>query len=227
MNIRLNDRFDSPALSDFPSDPPPNHDIWLWLLFTLFLVALAAVLVWVFKRAERRGGGSAIEDRAKAVMKFLAPGAKAPMHDQVDMAIKSRGAIESQFGETLKLSNALSKIASQLNGAVEGTEKKAYAPKGPGGPAQINGGTYINITIGADGQVQPTQPPPPPPGTVEKVPMSPEERSSAIWFAVQKLFDYWKNLMVVTEAYSAAQRQLSDSPAWEPPPEDKKQPRPS
>lgn len=215
----MDDRFDSPALSDFPSDPPPNHDLLIWLFITLFLVALVAALVVVFKRAERHGGSSAIEKRAKAVMEFLSPGAKASLDGQIDTAIKSRAAIEAQFGETLKLSHALSKIAGQLNGAVEGTEKKAYTPKGAAGPAQINGGTYINIAIGADGQLQP-QPAPPPAAKAEKVPMSPEEQSTAIWFAVQKLFDYWKNLMVVTESYRTALRQLSDSPAWEPPEED-------
>ncbi|MBP2161399.1 MULTISPECIES: hypothetical protein [Asticcacaulis] len=214
----MDERFDSPALSDFPADAPPSHDWVLWLLTVLFLVALTAALVVVFKRAERRAGsGAAIDERAKAVMHFLSPGAKAPMNSQIDMAIKSRAAIEAQFGETLKLSNALSKITGQLNGAVEGTDKKPYVAKGAGGPAQINGGTYINISIGADGQVQPVAPPPAAAAKAEKVMMTPEEQSTAIWFAVQKLFDYWKNLMVVTESYRAALRQLTDSPPWVPP----------
>lgn len=216
----MDERFDSPALSDFPADAPPSHDWVVWLLTVLFVVGLTAVLVIVFKRAERRAAsGAAIDERAKAVMHFLSPGAKAPMNSQIDMAIKSRAAIESQFGETLKLSNALSKITGQLNGAVEGTDKKPYVPKGAGGPAQINGGTYINIAIGADGQLQPAAAPPAAAAKAEKVPMTPEEQSTAIWFAVQKLFDYWKNLMVVTESYRAALRQLTDSPPWVPPQE--------
>jgi hypothetical protein len=216
----MDDRFDSPALSDFPADAPPSHDWIFWLLSVLFMIGLTVALVIIFKRAERRAvSGAAIDERAKAVMHFLSPGAKANNDNQTQLAINSKTAVEAQFGKTLELSNALAKITGQLNSAVEGTDKKPYVAKGAGAPAQMNGGTYINIAIGADGQVQPVAAPPVAAGVVEKVRMNPEEHRTAIWFAVQKLFDYWKNLMVVTESYRAALRQLNESPPWVPPQE--------
>jgi hypothetical protein len=210
-----------PSLNDFPTDPVSNYDPFVWGGITLALVVLVAVAIWLFKRAEHRAsGGAAIDARAKAVMKFLSPSAKAAERDQVQTAINSRKAVEEQFGATLKLSQFLNKISGELNSAVEGTEKKAYAPNGGNAPAQMSGGTYINIMVGADGKPVTAAPTPAPAAKPEKVPMSPDEHKAAIWFAVQKLFDYWKNLNVVTEAYRAAQRQLDETPPWHPPEED-------
>ncbi len=206
-----------PSLNDFPTDPVSNYDPFIWGGLTLALVILAGAVIWLFKRAEHgASSGAAIKARAKAVMKFLSPGAKAAERDQVQTAINSRKAVEEQFGATLKLSQFLNKISGELNGAVEGTEKKAYAPNAGGAPAQMNGGTYINIMVGADGKPVGAAPPPPA-AKPEKVPMSPDEHKAAIWFSVQKLFDYWKNLNVVIEAYRAAQRQLDECPPWAPP----------
>lgn len=218
----MNDRFDSPtpSLNDFPTDPVSNYDPFLWGALTLALILLTGVVIWLFKRAEHRAaGGAAIEARAKAVMKFLSPSAKSSERDQVQSAINSRKAVEEQFGKTLELSRFLNKIAGDLNTAVDGTEKKAYAGGNGGAPAQMSGGTYINIVVGADGKPV-SAAPAPPPAKSEKVPMSPEEHKASIWFAVQKLFDYWKNLTVVIEAYRAAQRQLDETPSWSPPEED-------
>lgn len=208
-----------PSLNDFPVDPVSNYDPFIWGGLTLALVILVGVAIWLFKRAEHNvTRGAAIDARAKAVMKFLSPSAKASERDQVQSAINSRKAVEEQFGATLKLSQFLNKISTDLNGAVEGTEKKPYAAKGGAAPAQMSGGTFINIMVGADGQPVAAAPAAPAPAAkAEKVPMSPDEHKAAIWFAVQKLFDYWKNLNVVTEAYRAAQRQLDESPPWSPP----------
>ncbi len=50
--------------------------------------------------------------------------------------------------------------------------------------------------------------------------MSADEKSEAIWKAVQKLFNYWKNMSAVATAFRAAQAQLMASPAWEDPREE-------
>lgn len=216
----MDDRFDSPALSDFPTDVPPNYDWIMWLLITACLVVFGCILSFRYMRASSRSQKSvAIDTRARAVMEVLSPGAKAAKGNLVEAAGACNDAVKAQFKDTLALSVALNKVMSGLNGAIEGTKKEAYAPKSPLVPGQMTGGTIINIAIGADGKPLADTPAPALDMPAARIRMSPEEQQSAIWLAVQKLFDYWKNLSVVTEAYKAAQRQLCEADRWVPPEE--------
>ncbi len=223
----MSDRFDSPAVSDFPTDPVASHDVLFWIVTTVCLIVLASFLTVWFKRSERKAGlgiGDAIEGRANAVFKGLSNAAKATRGEQFIKAEEARGVVSEQFGNTLELSARLSKVVGKLNGAIEGTRDEAY--KGGGtGPSHVSGGTVINIAVNGSGDAQAVAnahaaPAPAPVGSSEKVPMSPDEKSESVWKAVQKLFNYWKNRAAVIAAFRAAQQQLMASPAWEDPREE-------
>lgn len=226
----MNDRFDSPPPSDFPTDPVAHHDILFWALVTVVLIVMASVLTVLFKEAERRasrGMGDSIEARAKSVMKKLSAGAKAGHDDQIQKAEDARAAVKENFGKTLELSAALTKVVGKLNSAIEGTKEEAYTGKGNGAPAHMTGGTVINIAVNGSGEpvaaaagAAPAPVPDGAPASDKNVQMSPDEKSESVWKAMQKLFNYWKNLGAVTAAFRAAQQQLMASPRWEDPRED-------
>lgn len=220
----MDDRFDAPPVADFPSEVSGHHDFLFWTAVTICLIVLASILTIVFKNAQRDasgGVGSAIDKRVDAVKKLLSVAAKAGPDDQVEKAEKARAAIAENFQQTLKLSAELNKVVGKLNTAIEGTKEEVYKPKGAT-PAAM-GGTVINIAVNAS-EVQPVAAAPVPAAPTlaasEKVPMSADEKSEAIWKAVQKLFNYWKNMSAVATAFRAAQAQLMASPAWEDPREE-------
>ncbi len=224
----MQDRFDSPPLSDFPADPIVHYDFLFWAAATVCIVVFACVLTLMYKKAERRmgfGGGDAIDQRVKAVMKVLSGAAKSGFDDQTAKAEESVKAVNDQFGRTLTLASELSKAASKLSTAIDGTKEELFKGQGVGGV--VAGGTVINIAVNSNSDGAPLAAA----GTAvapgfaaaassEKVPMSPMEKSEAVWKAVQKLFNYWKNLSAVTAAFRAAHQQLMASPEWKDPPED-------
>ena len=223
----MDDKYDAPPVADFPTDVGGHHDFLFWTAVTVCLIVLASILTIVFKNAQRDasgGGGGAIDRRVDAVKKLLSTAAKAGPDDQVEKAEKARAAISENFQHTLKLSAELNKVVGKLNTAIEGTKEEVYKPKGTA-PAAM-GGTVINIAVNAS-EVQPMAAAMPAPyaaapadAAPEKVPMSADEKSEAIWKAVQKLFNYWKNMSAVATAFRAAQAQLMASPAWEDPREE-------
>ena len=225
----MEDRFDAPAVTDFPTDAVVHYDFLFWLTLTVALIVLASIITVVFKNAHRdaaSGTGNAIQDRVKAVMKALSVAAKAGPDEQIDKAVAGREAVSENFGATLALSNALNKAVGKLNTAIDGTKEEVYVAKGIGA-GQVTGGTVINIAVNAgDGQPQALAGPYAAPAAAvvtapaDKVPMTADEKSESIWKAVQKLFNYWKNLSAVTAAFRAAQAQLMSSPAWEDPREE-------
>ena len=229
----MSDRFDAPAVSDFPTDPVANHDVLFWIVTTVCLIVLASFLTVWFKRSERQAGlgiGDAIEARANAVMKALSAAAKAGQDEQINKAEDARAVVRDQFAETLALSAELSKVVGKLNGAIEGTREEAYKGGSGNGPAHVSGGTVINIAVNGSGDAQAVASPygasaPVHTGDApEKVAMTPDEKSESVWKAVQKLFNYWKNRAAVIAAFRAAQQQLMASPRWEDPREDERDP---
>jgi hypothetical protein len=221
----MDDKFDSAPVADFPTEAGGHHDVLFWTAVTVCLIVLASILTIVFKNAQRDasgGVGSAIDRRVDAVKKLLSAAAKAGPDDQVEKAEKARAAIAENFQHTLRLSAELNKVAGKLNTAIEGTKEEVFKPKGAV-PAAM-GGPVINIAVNAS-EVQPVAAAPAPAATPgdavpEKVAMSADEKSEAIWKAVQKLFNYWKNMSAVATAFRAAQAQLMASPAWEDPREE-------
>lgn len=229
----MRDRFDSPTptLNDFPTEAPPNHDWLFWLLATLCVVLVCCLLTVAFMEAAasirkrlgmRMGSGiavgaaggekDAIHRRAKAVMDVMSPSAKAAIPNLVEDAVKIRNTVEEQFGHTMELSRKLKKVSGKLNGALEGMEEKPYAAGPAAAPAQMTGGIFLNIVQGGDGN--PVAGAPPAPVAAEPVLKTPEEVRRDLWIAVQKAFDYWKNLSVVTATFRSAQQQLMESPPW-------------
>lgn len=224
----MDDRFDTAPVADFPTEVGGHHDFLFWTAVTVCLIVLASILTVVFKNAQRDasgGGGSAIDKRIDSVKKLLSSAARAGPDEQLEKATAARAAIADNFQHTLKLSAELNKVVGKLNTAVEGTKEEVFKPGN--GAAAAFGGTVINIAVNnhSDGQPQAVAggaaaTPVPSAAAVEKVPMSADEKSEAVWKAVQKLFNYWKNMSAVATAFRAAQAQLMASPAWEDPRED-------
>ncbi|MBW8881004.1 MAG: hypothetical protein JF615_06120 [Asticcacaulis sp.] len=220
----MNDRYDAQPVADFPTEAAANHDFLFWTAVTVCLIVLASILTIVFKNAQRDasgGVGTAIDRRVDAVKKLLSSAARAGPDEQFEKATAARAAIADNFQHTLKLSAELNKVVGKLNTAIDGTKEEVYKPKGAM-PAAA-GGTVINIAVNAS-EVQPmaSAAPAAPADIVvaEKVPMTADEKSEAVWKAVQKLFNYWKNMSAVATAFRAAQAQLMTSPAWEDPREE-------
>ncbi len=224
----MDDRFDAQPVADFPTEAVGNHDFLFWTAVTVCLIVLASILTVVFKNAQRDasgGGGNAIDKRIDAVKKLLSAAARAAPGEQIEKAEAARAAITENFQHTLKLSAELNKVVGKLNTAIDGTKEEVFKP-GNGGAAAL-GGTVINIAVNnhSDGQPQAiaggaAATSVPSVSTVEKVPMSADEKSEAVWKAVQKLFNYWKNMSAVATAFRAAQAQLMASPRWEDPREE-------
>jgi hypothetical protein len=242
----MNDRFDSPtpSLNDFPTDPPPSHDWLFWALATVCVVLVCCILTIAFMEAAqsirkrfgmRMGSGvavgaaggekDAIHRRAKAVMDVLTPSAKAAIPNLVEDAVRIRNTVEEQFGNTMELSRRLRKVSGKLNGALEGMEEKPYSAGAGAAPAQMSGGIFLNIVQGSDGKPVSAGPAAPAPAApAEPVLKSQEEIRRDLWIAVQKAFDYWKNLSVVTAVFRAAQQQLIESAPWQAPEDAQPQP---
>jgi hypothetical protein len=221
----MDDKFDAQPVADFPTEMGANHDFLFWAAVTISLIVLASVLTIVFKNAHRDasgGGGGAIDRRIDAVKKRLSAAARATPAEQVEKAVAARAAIAENFQHTLKLSAELNKVVGKLNTAIEGTREEIFKPKA-GAPGAAEAGT-VSINVALNGIVQVGAGAAAPAAAVEaapdKVPMSAEEKSEAIWKAVQKLFNYWKNMSAVSTAFRAAQAQLMASPRWEDPREE-------
>ncbi len=218
----MDDKFDAQPVADFPTEVAANHDFLFWTAVTICLIVLASILTVVFKNAHRDaagGGGSAIDRRIDAVKKLLSAAARATPGEQVEKAEAARAAIADNFGQTLKLSAELSKVVGKLNTAIEGTKEEVFKPKA-GAPATAEAGTVsINVALNGIVQVGAAQASPVE-AAPDKVAMTAEEKSESIWRAVQKLFNYWKNMSAVSTAFRAAQAQLMASPRWEDPREE-------
>lgn len=219
----MDDKFDAQPVADFPTEMAANHDFLFWTAVTICLIVLASILTVVFKNAHRDaagGVGSAIDRRIDAVKKLLSVAARATPGEQVEKAEAARAAIADNFQHTLKLSAELNKVVGKLNTAIEGTKEEVFKPKAGAAAVTEPGTVSINVALngivqtGAAAQGAPVEVLP------DKVPMSADEKSESIWKAVQKLFNYWKNMSAVSTAFRAAQAQLMASPRWEDPREE-------
>jgi len=220
----MDDRFDAQPVADFPTEASANHDFLFWCAVTVCLIVLASILTLVFKNAHRDaagGVGSAIDRRIDAVKKLLSAAARAAPSEQIEKAVAARTAIADNFQHTLKLSAELNKVVGKLNTAIEGTREEVFKPKA-GAPAAEAGTVSINVAVAGIVQVGAgaAAPAVPVEAAPEKVAMSADEKSESVWKAVQKLFNYWKNMSAVATAFRAAQTQLMASPRWEDPREE-------
>ena len=232
-SVFIQDSYDAvPPPSDFGPDPVPHH----FFFDTGILIVLVIAAIWILSaiygnenfRAARRPR-DAVQRRVDRVVKAMADAARANQTNQVKLAEEARAAIDSQFSASLRLSQELNKIIGPLNKALEGVREDDAPIRPLTGPSTVmGGGTVINIAVGGGTGVGPETVTAGPaavavPGEVkvESVAgsevMSEDERSSAIWTAVQRLFNAWKNKTAVVAAFHAAQTQLMSSPSWEPP----------
>jgi hypothetical protein len=219
----MDDKFDAQPVADFPTEMGANHDFLFWAAVTISLIVLASVLTIVFKNAHRDasgGGGGGIDRRIDAVKKRLSAAARATPAEQVEKAVAARTAIAENFQHTLKLSAELNKVVGKLNTAIEGTKEEVFKPKAGAASAAEAGTVSINVAVAGIVQVGAGAAAAPAEALPDKVPMSGDEKSEAIWKAVQKLFNYWKNMSAVSTAFRAAQAQLMTSPRWEDPREE-------
>lgn len=211
------------TLNDFPADPLISHDWMFWLIACVVVAGLAAIIVFVIKIAERDVKdrvGKAVDKKIDGVVKALSAAARAGSDTQLGTALAARKAIDDNFGKTLALSADLSKVIGKLNTALEGTKEEVAKPKAPELAA---GGTVINIAVN-DGVTAAAPAPdagpyaaPAPAADKPVEPMTQGEQREAVWLAIDRLFNYWKNASTVTAAFRAAQQQLMELPAWVPP----------
>ncbi len=229
----IQDSYDTvPPPSDFGPDPVPHH----FFFDTGILIVLVIAAIWILSaiygnenfRAARRPR-DAVQRRVDRVVKAMADAARANQTHQVKLAEEASAAIDSQFSASLKLSQELNKVIGPLNKALEGLREDDAPIKPLTGPSTIMGGaTVINIAVGGGGTgaeavaAGPVAALPVSEIKLEGAPagaemMSEDERSAAVWMAVQRLFNAWKNRSAVAAAFHAAQAQLMLSPTWEPP----------
>ncbi len=220
-----------PPPSDFAPEPIHHH----FFFETGILIVLVIVAIWILSaiyggenyRAARRPR-DAVQRRVDRVVKAMADAARANQVNQIKLAEDANAAIESQFSATLKLSKELNKVIGPLNKALEGVREDEAPIKALTGPSTVLGGTVINIAVGGGTGIGPETVTAGPvtavaPGeagveaSAEPMMMSEEERSSALWTAVQRLFNAWKNKTAIVAAFHSAQAQLMSSPSWEPP----------
>lgn len=227
--------------SDFPSDPVYHFHVLAWGLGLLLLVVFAAAVIMAFRQAftkySRLERDEAIKERVARVDKALRLATAGSRDDQMQKAEHALAVIDANFASTLTLSKKLNDAMSPLYKALDGVKEEDAKPGGMmNGGNVMAGGTVINIAVNNGQPVLPgaadpaaaqasTMPGPyassaPAPGDAPpaKEKMSPFEQSEAIWKAIHKLFNYWKNRTAVTTAFTAAQQQLLNSPFWEPPP---------
>ncbi len=218
----MDDKFDAQPVADFPTEVAANHDFLFWTAVTICLIVLASILTVVFKNAHRDaagGVGGAIDRRIDSVKKLLSAAARATPAEQIEKAVAARSAIADNFQHTLKLSAELNKVVGKLNTAIDGTKEEVFKPKA-GTPAATEAGT-VSINVAVNGIVPVAAAPAlAVEAAPDKVTMSAEEKSESVWKAVQKLFNYWKNMSAVSTAFRAAQAQLMASPRWEDPREE-------
>lgn len=221
-----------PPPSDFAPDPVQHH----FFFETGILIVLVVVAIWILSaiygnenfRAARRPR-DAVQRRVDRVVKTMADAARANQASQVKLAEEAKAAIDSQFAASLKLSQELNKVVGPLNKALEGLREEEAPIKPITGPSTVTGGaTVINIAVGGGSGSGPETVTAGPlttfvPGEGQAdIPAGPEmmsedERRSAVWMAVQRLFNAWKNKAAIVAAFHAAQAQLMLSPSWEPP----------
>ncbi len=227
----IQDSYDAvPPPSDFGPEPIHHH----FFFDTGILIVLVIVAIWILSafynsanyRAARQPR-DAVQKRVDRVAKVMAEAARANQSNQVKLAEEAKAAIDSQFPAALRLSQELNKVVGPLNKALEGVREDDAPIKPLTGPSTVLGGTVINIAVGGGTGVGPetvTAGAVAAPAEVggEGAPggpemMSADERSAAVWTAVQRLFNAWKNKSAIVAAFHAAQAQLIASPVWEPP----------
>ncbi len=221
-----------PPPSDFGPDPVPHH----FFFDTGILIVLVIAAIWILSaiynkenfRAARRPR-DAVQRRVDRVVKAMAEAARANQASQLKLAEEVKAVIDSQFSASLKLSQELNKYVGPLNKALEGTREEEAPIKPLTGPSTIMGGaTVINIAVGGGTGAGPETVTAGPaavavPGEIKLETATGPERMSeadhraAIWSAVQRLFNAWKNKAAIVAAFHAAQAQLMLSPPWEPP----------
>ncbi len=226
----IQDSYDAvPPPSDFGPDPIHHH----FFFETGILIVLVIVSIWILSaiygnanfRAARRPR-DAVQQRVDRVAKAMADAARANQINQLKLAEDARAAIDSQFSASLRLSQELNKVVGPLTKALEGVREDDAPIKPLTGPSVVAGGTVINIAVGGGAGAEAVAAGPVAAATPAEVKvdaaagpemMSSEERSAALWTAVQRLFNAWKNKAAVVAAFHAAQTQLMSSPVWEPP----------
>ncbi len=219
-----------PPPSDFGPDPIQHH----YFFETGILIVLVIAAIWILSaiyggenfRAARRPR-DAVQRRVDRAVKAMADAARANQASQEKLALEAKQAINEQFKASLELSQALNKAIGPLNKALEGVREDEAPIKAITGPSVVTGGTVINIAVGGGAGVGPENVTAGPVTAVspaeikaEVLPpemMSAEERRLAIWTAVQRLFNAWKNKSAIVAAFHAAQTQLMSSAPWEPP----------
>ncbi len=229
----IQDSFDTvPPPSDFGPEPSHHHAFFE----TGILIVLVVVAIWILSRVYNdanfraaRRPKDAVTQRVDRVAKAMADAARANQNNQIMLAVDAKSAIDKQFAACLKLSEELNKAIGPLNKALEGLKEEDAPIKPLHGASTINGGTVINIAVGGNGNgvesvgagpALGSTPVPlpgetPPPAGAET--MTPEEKSAALWTAVQRIFNAWKNRTAIVAAFHAAQAQLTASPLWQPP----------
>jgi hypothetical protein len=220
-----------PPPSDFAPDPVHHH----FFFETGILIVLVVVAIWILSaiygnanfRAARQPR-DAVQRRVDRVVRAMADAARANQASQVKLAEEAKAAIDSQFAASLRLSQELNKVVGPLNKALEGVREEEAPIRPITGPSTVTGGTVINIAVGGGAGLGPETVTAGPaavaaPGgehaemTAGPEMMGEDERRSAVWMAVQRLFNAWKNKAAIVAAFHAAQAQLMLSPSWEPP----------
>jgi len=219
-----------------PSDfaPEPVHHI---LFFGFFgdgvLIVLIVAAIWILTaiygsanfRAARQPR-DAVQKRVDRVVKAMGEAARASQANQMRLAREAEEAARSQFKASLELSKRLDDVIGPLNKALEGMREEEAHIKPLTGPSTVMGGTVINIAVGggagighetvtagavaASAEVKAE-------GAGGPEMMSEEEHSLAVWTAIQRLYNAWRNKSAIVAALHAAQAQLMSQPAWEPP----------
>lgn len=231
----IQDSFDTvPPPSDFGPEPSHHHAFFE----TGILIVLVVVAIWILSRVYNdanfraaRRPKDAVTQRVDRVAKAMSDAARANQSNQVMLAVDAKTAIDKQFAACLRLSEELNKHIGPLNKALEGMKEEDAPIRPIHGPSTVSGGTVINIAVGGSGNVESSggsaavlgsTPVPLPGGAPHPTPepMTPEEKSAALWTAVQRIFNAWKNRTAIVAAFHAAQAQLTASPLWQPPPEE-------
>ncbi len=220
----------APPPSDFAPDIVPHH--YFFEDGILIVVVIAAVwILWAIYGSENfraaRRPRDAVQRRVDRAVKAMADAARANQASQEKLALEAKSAINEQFKASLELSQALNKAIGPLNKALEGLREDEAPIKAITGPSLVTGGTVINIAVGGGTGTGPETVTAGPatavlPGEIKvegALPemMSAEERRLAVWTAVQRLFNAWKNKSAIVAAFHAAQTQLMSSAPWEPP----------
>jgi hypothetical protein len=232
-SVFIQDSFDTVRPpSDFGPEPVHHYMFFESGILIVLVIAAIWILSAIYGSANFRAAREprdAVQKRVDRVVKAMADAARANQSSQLKLAEEAKAAIDSQFAASLRLSQELNKVVGPLNKALEGVREDDAPIRPISGPSTVMGGTVINIAVGGGAGVGPENVTA---GTaVAAAPaevkvdgaaagpemMSPDEKSAAIWTAVQRLFNAWKNKTAIVAAVHAAQAQLVSSPPWEPP----------